>query len=77
MNDFSKIKLEYSKEILSGIHNDYSVLDNIVEKMQIKYEDFFKNLVDFDNNNIDFYDQVLCIINDTKKLKKVKNDKNT
>lgn len=65
-----KTILEYSKEIISEIKKDYSLLSEITESLQISEEELFRLLSGEKNGNIIYYDQALSI---TKK--KVKSNK--
>ena len=65
-----KTILEYSKEIISEIKKDYSLLSEITESLQIPEEELFRLLSGEKNGNIIYYDQALSI---TKK--KVKSNK--
>ena len=65
-----KTILEYSKEIISAIQEDYSLLPEITESLQITEEEFFRLLSGEKNGNIVYYDQALSIIK-----KKVKRNK--
>ena len=65
-----KTILEYSKEIISAIQKDYSLLSEITESLQIPEEELFRLLSGEKNGNIIYYDQALSI---TKK--KVKSNK--
>ena len=64
--------LEYSKEIISAIQKDYSLLDEITENLQITEEELFKILSGEKKVNIIYYDQALSTV---KKRKKTKNNK--
>lgn len=64
--------LEYSKEIISAIQKDYSLLDEITENLQIPEEELFKILSGEKKGNIIYYDQALSTV---KKRKKAKNNK--
>lgn len=65
-----KTILEYSKEIISAIQKDYSLLSQTTESLQITEEELFRLLSGEKNGNIIYYDQALSI---TKK--KVKSNK--
>ena len=65
-----KTILEYSKEIISEIKKDYSLLSEITESLQITEKELFRLLSGEEKGNIVYYDQVLSI---TKK--KVKSNK--
>ena len=65
-----KTILEYSKEIISEIKKDYSLLSEITESLQIPEEELFRLLSGEKNGNVIYYDQALSI---TKK--KVKSNK--
>ena len=65
-----KTILEYSKEIISEIKKDYSLLSEITVSLQIPEEELFRLLSGEKNGNIIYYDQALSI---TKK--KVKSNK--
>ena len=62
-----KTILEYSKEIISAIQKDYSLLSEITESLQIPEEELFRLLSGEKNGNIIYYDQALSI---TKKKEK-------
>lgn len=65
-----KTILEYSKEIISAIQKDYSLLSEITESLQITEEELFRLLSGEKNGNIVYYDQALSIAK-----KKVKSNK--
>ncbi len=65
-----KTILEYSKEIISAIQKDYSLLLEITENLQITEKELFRLLSGEEKGNIVYYDQALSI---TKK--KVKSNK--
>ena len=65
-----KTILEYSKEIISAIQKDYSLLSEITENLQITEEELFRLLSGEKNGNIIYYDQALSIAK-----KKVKSNK--
>lgn len=65
-----KTILEYSKEIISAIQKDYSLLSQTTESLQITEEELFRLLSGEKNGNIVYYDQVLSIAK-----KKVKSNK--
>ena len=65
-----KTILEYSKEIISEIKKDYSLLSEITESLQIPEEELFRLLSGEKNGNIIYYDQALSIAK-----KKVKSNK--
>ena len=56
-----KTILEYSKEIISAIQKDYSLLSEITESLQIPEEELFRLLSGEEKGNIVYYDQVLSI----------------
>lgn len=56
-----KTILEYSKEIISEIKKDYSLLSEITESLQIPEEELFRLLSGEEKGNIVYYDQVLSI----------------
>ena len=56
-----KTILEYSKEIISEIKKDYSLLSEITESLQIPEEELFRLLSGEKNGNIIYYDQALSI----------------
>ncbi len=56
-----KTILEYSKEIISAIQKDYSLLSEITESLQIPEEELFRLLSGEKNGNIIYYDQALSI----------------
>ena len=56
-----KTILEYSKEIISAIQKDYSLLSEITESLQIPEEELFRLLSVEEKGNIVYYDQVLSI----------------
>lgn len=57
-----KTILEYSKEIISAIQKDYSLLSEITENLQITEEELFKILSGDKKSNITYYDQALSIV---------------
>ena len=65
-----KTILEYSKEIISAIQKDHSLLTEITESLQITEEELFRLLSGEKNGNIIYYDQALSIAK-----KKVKSNK--
>ena len=54
-----KTILEYSKEIISEIKKDYSLLSEITESLQIPEEELFRLLSGEKNGNIIYYDQAI------------------
>lgn len=62
--------LEYSKEIISAIQKDYSLLDEITENLQIPEEELFKILSGEKKGNIIYYDQALSTVKKRKKSQK-------
>lgn len=67
-----KTILEYSKEIISEIKKDYSLLLEITENLQIPEEELFKILSGDKKSNITYYDQALSIV---KKKEKSRDNK--
>ncbi len=56
-----KTILEYSKEIISAIQKDYSLLSEITESLQITEKELFRLLSGEEKGNIVYYDQALSI----------------
>ncbi len=56
-----KTKLQYTKEILNRINNNPSILEELLDNLEITEEDF-KNRLLSQETNIAFYDQAYTIL---------------
>lgn len=54
--------LEYSKQIISELQNNPSLLDEILFALEISEKDFFEYLSGDKQANISFYDETLSLI---------------
>lgn len=71
LRDLEQVKLKYSREILSILENDPSVLTELLQDLDVTSDDFFSKLSGKEVDNISFYDQGLESI---KNLTKIKNN---
>lgn len=59
LRNLEQTKLKYSKAILSLLEDNPTLLDELLQDLDVTDDDFFRKITGEENDNISFYDQGL------------------